>query len=143
METVTVHVRGQLVFTNAAENISFEPGKIASQPSLSARSPDWDIRVKDTRGNGRSWRLSATLAEPFTDDRGHELKDALIYVDENGHETTMEPGIAADVYTHVTQDDQEISIDWEENQGILMKINPYAYAGNYKGLIRWDLVDAP
>lgn len=143
VETVTIHVRGQLVFTNAAENISFEPGKIASQPSLSTRNPDWDIRVKDTREQGSSWRLSATLAEPFTDDRGHELKDALIFVDENGNETTMEPGIAADVYTHVTQDDQEISIDWEENRGILMKINPYAYAGNYTGLIRWDLVDAP
>lgn len=143
VETVTIHVRGQLVFTNAAENISFEPGKIASQPSLSTRNPDWDIRVKDTREQGSSWRLSATLAEPFTDDRGHELKDALIFVDENGNETTMEPGIAADVYTHVTQEDQEISIDWEENRGILMKINPYAYAGNYTGLIRWDLVDAP
>lgn len=55
----------------------------------------------------------------------------------------MEPGIAAYVYTHVTQDDQEISIDWAEKQGILMKINPHAYAGNYKGRIRWDLVDAP
>lgn len=143
IEIVTVHVTGKLLFTSAAENISFEPGKIASQPSLSIRNQDWDIRVKDTRGNGSSWRISATLAEPFTDDRGHELKNALIFVDENGNETTMEPGIAADVYTHVTRDDQEISIDWEENRGILMKINPCAYAGNYTGLIRWDLVDAP
>lgn len=143
VEMVTLQVTGKLVFTSAAQNISFEQAKIASQPSLSARNQDWDFRVKDTRGNGSSWRLSATLAEPFTDDRGNELKDALIFVDEHGQETTMEPGIAADVYTNVTQDDQEISIDWEENQGILMKINPYAYAGNYKGLIRWDLVDAP
>ncbi|WP_182914702.1 L-type lectin-domain containing protein [Paenibacillus thiaminolyticus] len=143
VETVTVHVTGQLVFTNAAENISFEPGKIASQPSLSTRNPDWDIRVKDTRGKGSSWRLSATLAEPFADDRGNELKDAVLFVDENGNETMLEPGIPAYVYTHVTQDDQEVSIDWEENRGILMKINPYAYAGNYKGLIRWGLVDAP
>ncbi|WCF07710.1 L-type lectin-domain containing protein [Paenibacillus thiaminolyticus] len=143
VEMVTLHVTGKLVFTSAAQNISFEQAKIASQPSLSARNQDWDFRVKDTRGNGSSWRLSATLAEPFTDDRGNELKDALIYVDEHGHEITMEPGIAADVYTNVTQGDQEVSIDWEKNQGILMRINPYAYAGNYRGLIRWDLVDAP
>ncbi|WP_182914700.1 WxL domain-containing protein [Paenibacillus thiaminolyticus] len=143
VEIVTVHVTGKLVFTHAAQYISFEQAKIASHPSLSTRTLDWDIRVQDTRGKGSSWRLSATLAEPFTDDRGHELKDALIYVDEKGIETTMEPGIAVDVYTNATQDDQEISIDWEKNQGIVMKLNPYAYAGNYTGVIHWDLVDAP
>ncbi|MFW5438188.1 lectin-like domain-containing protein [Paenibacillus apiarius] len=143
VEIVTVHVTGKLVFTTASENISFENIKISSQPSWSKRNSDWDIRVKDTRGLGSSWRLSATLTEPFTDDKGNELKDALIFVDENGNETTMEPGMAAYVFEKVTQDQQEVSINWETNQGILLKINPYAYAGKYKGLISWNLVDAP
>ncbi|MBN3526619.1 L-type lectin-domain containing protein [Paenibacillus apiarius] len=143
VEIVTANVTGKLVFTSAAENISFENAKISSQPSLSKRNQDWDIRVKDTRGLGSSWRLSATLAEPFTDDKGNELKDALIFVDENGNETTMEPGMAVYVFGKVTQKQQEVSINWETNQGILLKINPYAYAGNYKGLISWNLVDAP
>ncbi|WP_054025665.1 L-type lectin-domain containing protein [Bacillus sp. FJAT-28004] len=143
VETVKVNVTGKLVFTSVAENMSFENIKIASQPTISERNNDWDIHVKDTRGTGSPWRLSATLTEEFTDGKGHHLKDALIFVDEHGNETTMELGIPMNVYDDISYDQQEVSIQWEIDRGILLKINPYVYAAEYKGLISWNLVDAP
>ncbi len=48
--------------------------------------------MKDTRGTGSPWRLTATLTEEFSDGQGHYLRDALIFVDEDGIETTMALG---------------------------------------------------
>jgi hypothetical protein len=99
--------------------------------------------VKDTRGKGSPWRLSVTLTEEFSDGKGKGLKDALIFVDEHGNETTMKLGIPTNVYEEITGDQEEISIQWATNRGILLKTNPSDYAGEYKGMIRWDLMDAP
>jgi hypothetical protein len=143
IETVTLKVTGKLGFSYVAESISFENSKISSQPKLSKRNGDWDISVKDTRGKGSPWRLSVTLTEEFSDGKGKGLKDALIFVDEHGNETTMKLGIPTNVYAEITGDQQEMSIQWATNRGILLKTNPSDYAGEYKGMIRWDLIDAP
>ncbi|MNO64394.1 Legume lectin domain protein [compost metagenome] len=143
VETVTLNVTGKLEFSYVAESISFENSKISSQPKVSKRNGDWDIRVKDTRGKGSPWRLSVTLTEEFSDSKGNNLKDALLFVDEQGNEIAMKSGIPTNVYEEITGDQQEVSIQWATNRGILLKTNPYDYAGEYKGMIRWDLIDAP
>ncbi|PFJ19206.1 hypothetical protein COD67_22600, partial [Bacillus cereus] len=142
-EKLTVNVTGELNFTSVADNVSFENVKISGQPTFSKRGNDWDIRVKDTRGIGNSWRLTATLTEDFSDGKGNYLKDALTFFDENGNESTMKPGVATNVYEHVTEDSQEVSINWQTDQGILLKVNPYVRVGDYTGEINWNLIDAP
>ncbi|MGM0838267.1 MAG: L-type lectin-domain containing protein [Bacillota bacterium] len=143
IEVVTFNVTGKLSFTSVAENISFENMQIPNQPTYSKRNNDWDILVKDTRGVGSSWRLTATLTEEFSDSQGHFLKDALKFVDEDGIEITMALGVETNVYEMITQDEQNVSINWESDKGILLKIDPFVYIGDYNGKINWNLIDAP
>jgi len=143
IEKLTVNVTGTLTFTNVADSVSFENAKISSRPFFSKRNNDWEIQVKDTRGKGSAWHVTATLTEDFSDSKGNYLKDALMFIDENGNETVMEPGVPIHVYEHVTGDQQEVSINWPTNQGMLFKINPFFHTGDYKGTMNWNLVDAP
>jgi hypothetical protein len=117
--------------------------QIPNQPTYSKRNDDWDILVKDTRGVGSSWRLTATLTDEFSDSQGHFLRDALKFVNEDGIETTMALGVETNVYEMITQDEQNVSINWESDKGILLKIDPFVYIGDYTGKINWHLIDAP
>jgi hypothetical protein len=143
IEVVTVNVTGKLSFMSITENVSFENMQIPNQPTYSKRNNDWEILVNDTRGSGSSWRLTATLMEEFSDRQGHFLRDALKFVNEDGIETTMALGAATNVYEMITQDEQNVSINWESDKGILLKIDPFVYIGNYTGKINWNLIDAP
>ncbi|MGY3312719.1 hypothetical protein ACV242_001215 [Peribacillus simplex] len=143
VEKLTLNVIGQVSFTNVATDVSFVDMEIPNQPTFAKRNADWDIRVKDTRGTGSSWRLTATLSEDFSDGAGHYLLDALTFVDEFGKEEKMVLGVAMNVFEHTTKSMDEISIHWRENQGILLKMEPFVYIGDYKGRIKWNLVDAP
>lgn len=143
VEEVTVYVKGKLSFVHVPETVSFEVMQIQNQSSYSKRNNDWDILVEDTRGAGSSWRLTATLTEEFSDSQGHFLKDALKFVNEDGNEITMALGLETDVYEMVTQDEQNIAIKWASDKGILLKIDPFVYIGNYNGKINWSLIDAP
>ncbi|MGG6361002.1 L-type lectin-domain containing protein [Peribacillus frigoritolerans] len=143
IEVVNVNVTGKLSFMSVTENVSFENMKVPNQPTYSKRNDDWEILVKDTRGLGSSWRLTATLMEEFSDSQGHFLRDALKFVNEDGIETTMALGAETNVYEMITQDEQNISINWESDKGILLKIDPFVYIGNYTGKINWNLIDAP
>jgi len=143
IEVVNVNVTGKLSFMSVTENVSFENMKVPNQPTYSKRNDDWDILVKDTRGLGSSWRLTATLMEEFSDSQGHFLRDALKFVNEDGIETTMALGAATNVYEMITQDEQNVSVNWESDKGILLKIDPFVYIGNYTGKINWNLIDAP
>jgi len=142
-EQLSLDVTGKLTFTNVSTDVSFVGMEIPNHPTFTQRNNDWDIRVEDTRRTGSSWRVTATLETEFSDDHGHKLTDALKFVDENGIETNMSQGIPVNVFTHNTVSSQEIPLIWQNNQGILLKVNSFNYAGEYAGTIRWSLVDAP
>jgi hypothetical protein len=143
VEHLTVDVTGQVVFTTVSPDVSFRAMQIPNQPTLATRNHDWNIHVKDTRGAGSLWRVTATLAADFADIEGHLLTDALKFVDGNGTETNMPLGTAVNVFTHTTDSTQEVPLKWNVDQGILLKVNPSVYAGDYAGTIDWTLVDAP
>ncbi|RAP73689.1 lectin-like domain-containing protein [Paenibacillus montanisoli] len=139
----TQTVMGTLSFTNTAPNISFENMSIPTQPTLAMRGMDWDIRVKDTRGTGSSWSVTATLATDFIGSEGYHLTNALKYFDVNGLETNMSLGTPVTVFTYTTDSAQEVSLDWNNDKGILLKVDPFVYAGDYSATINWTLIDAP
>ncbi|WP_088013284.1 L-type lectin-domain containing protein [Gottfriedia acidiceleris] len=140
---LSLNVIGDLRFETVSNNVSFETVKISDKTTISSRNNDWIINIKDTRGPGYQWRMTATLAEEFLNDEGQLLKDALIFIDDKGVETTMKLGVPISVFEMETKSQQNISVNWETNQGLLLKINPSVHAGNYNGKIDWTLVDAP
>lgn len=143
IEKLTINVTGNLTFTNVPTNVSFENMEIPSEPVYAKRNNEWDIRVKDTRGTGSSWRVTATLGENLSDGQGHYLKGALKFIDRNGNSSDMPIGVPVNVYEHNSVNTEEVTLNWQDDKGILLKITPSIFAGNYNGTISWCLVDGP
>ncbi|MES9684590.1 L-type lectin-domain containing protein [Gottfriedia acidiceleris] len=140
---LTLNVSGDLRFETVSNNVSFETVKISNKTTISKRNDDWIINVKDSRGSDSRWRMTATLTEEFLNDEGQLLNDALIFIDDKGIETIMKLGVPMSVFEIETKSQKNISVNWQSNQGLLLKINPSIHAGNYSGKIDWTLVDAP
>ena len=140
--TLTLAVTGRLAFTNVSDNISFEDTNLSGTTTFAKRSGDWNVIVQDARGTRGTWRVEAALSAEFSDGT-HTLVDALTYIDSTGAERTIGK-TAVKVYEHTTIDTDAVSIaSWDDNKGILLKVSPSFYRGDYTGTITWSLVDAP
>ena len=141
-ESLTLQVTGFLSFTKISSAVNFETTTIPKTSEEVKRDPNWDIRVQDTRGMGGSWKVYVTLVDELKNQEGKKLTHSLYY-EHNGQKDYFELGIPIEVYSVQVSDDNEKSIDWNEDEGMLLNIDSSAYAGQYQGGISWDLVDGP
>ena len=135
-------LRGTLSFKQIPKEVYFENLSLADHKNLANRLGDWEIVVNDSRGGNEKWVVMATLTEEFSDESGHLLTDALIYVDAFGNENIMNLNQGIKVFEHETLDSEDVYLSWDATQGMFMKIKPDAYAGEYAGTLTWTLVDA-
>ncbi|WP_448949737.1 hypothetical protein [Latilactobacillus sakei] len=71
-----------------------------------------------------------------------QLDGGLVYVD--GQKSTDVTEIPQRIASKTTTSDDDITpIKWDDNQGILLKVNAGAYAGDYTGTIDWTLGNTP
>ncbi|MGX7418270.1 hypothetical protein ACWOFR_05640 [Carnobacterium gallinarum] len=143
--SVIVHFSGALSFKVAPpETTTFNATKISNEVEYVGRSGNWDMIVEDTLGKGSSWRLNAQLDEEFTDSQTKKtLPNALVYIDAAGTETAMDVGQLIDISSGIVDSDIDFPISWQEDQGMLLKVDPGSYTGHYQGTIDWILTNAP
>lgn len=98
------------------------------------------MEIEDSRSASSDWSLIVSLAAPLTATDGSALQNALVYVDENGGQTTLsETGLL------VRSGNGSETASWSQNQGVLLWGNPNEIVSNqsYSGTINWTLQDAP
>src|SRR5699024_5125269 len=130
---LVIHVIGDLSFTQVAKVVSFQDVIMTNKSTVARRNNDWNIQVKDTRGTGSRWYLTATLTEEFTNQNGNKLPHSLIYIDDMGNKSTMDVGVPIEVYRHTDVKQQEVTVQWNDDQGVLFQVPPSAYEGEYTG----------
>lgn len=128
------------------ERLNFEPTAIEFEEIIIPREdPEWSMRVKDTRGQGAKWAITAQAESPLKSRRGHELdEDALIFTQNNDEYSLKE---AVLIQKGLTGETPETIIEWHKDEGIALKVNPMEseiladteYATN----IVWTIQDAP
>lgn len=145
-EKVEVTVEGKVEFS-VPTNISFGTHQLARganyYPSENLSSP---IIVTDTRGKGNFWQLSAKLKTELTNENGKTLPNALVYKENSSEKTVTiaNSQLIANKTTTEQIDITDVSANWSNNQGLLLKVNAgEAFTGKYTGVIEWTLNDAP
>ncbi|MGX7418664.1 L-type lectin-domain containing protein [Carnobacterium gallinarum] len=141
-ETLSIDVTGNLQFTNIPTAVSYETTKIPSEPTVVSRNNDWDIRVKDTRAVGSEWHVLVTMKQAFVDQSQHQLADSLFYKTGTS-KVLLKEGVAVEAFSKKTTNTQEVPVEWSEDNGLLMDIQPSAYTGDYQGILEWTLMDTP
>lgn len=142
-----LNINGVLEFENVPDTILFQTTPIPTQPQyVNRQEANFAITVKDTRGmGGPSWRIDAQLSNPLEEvsDQSKQLEDALIFRLKDHSELTLTPQ-AQTIYNGETGNTPLTEINWTENEGPLIYVNPNEVrVGEYKTDIIWTLVDAP
>ncbi|GEO69492.1 WxL domain-containing protein [Levilactobacillus acidifarinae] len=143
--TVLITVVGTLEFGDVDGTSSFVTSTLTGTQQLVSRNKDWGIEVKDTRGTGQQWSLSAQSTS-FTDNSGHTLSGGPVYVGSYG--TQPLNGHAVQIMTHTTNDstdDGQVNVanDWGDRSGVLLDVGGDTLSGTYHGTITWTLANAP
>lgn len=120
------------------EDISFRDQKDA----YINRQGNWKIAVDSL---GTKWNLQAQSAGLFNN-KDSSYQEPLVFLDKDGQEEVLtgNPIIAQRIKAATVQDEvEDITEDWGEDDGILLKNSMPNLAGEYNGQIQWTLTEAP
>lgn len=147
-KTISINVFSRSVkFDEVSSNMAFKTAKITGDKEIVQRDEaTWEISVVDTREKGARWVVSAAVTKPLTSiqNQSHMLNNAFIFINEKGEKQILDD-TPYPVFQHETVSANPVSVDWEENKGILIEANTASvYADeDYQGKIAWTLQDAP
>ncbi|MBP1042455.1 hypothetical protein I6N95_15660 [Vagococcus sp. BWB3-3] len=140
--------KGELVFTSIPKSISF--GKDLKRASYYQdyflEGMEGSLSVKDSRGNGNSWAVTAKMEKPLTllTDETAQLD---LYYQEANTKQLLSDTKSAKIYGQVTTSTQVISLSdrWEKGKtGLIVSVpTNKAKGGYYHGRVLWTLEDVP
>ena len=141
------YAANRLRFYNVPSELSFNETKIAtSTKTISRKDPDWKIIVEDTRLKKNNWRVTAKLAEQFTDSSGQPLQnDILLFRRGSQSNQWITSNNDINVFSGTSAEEDELyDVSWKANEGPLIQVAPGTVKiGKYTGVINWNLIDAP
>lgn len=144
-KTAIVTVKGKLEL-NVPSIFDFGVHKLEKGTSYYEPRKKEEFTVIDRRGQGKAWQLTAKLQTELTNANGKTLTNALIYKKHSSEKsiTTTNSQLIASKTTTTNVDTTDVSANWSNNQGLLLKINAGdASIGEYTGTIEWTLNDTP
>jgi hypothetical protein len=139
---------GTLAFESVPDAVTFGSVPIPDHPVTIMRNEGpFTIAVKDDRARPRAWRLDAALAHPLiavVNGKASAMPNAIVFTGPDGASSALtdEP---LTVYQSGETAGGTVSIQWEADQGIQIRLNPGAIYSDtsYKTAVAWTLVDAP
>lgn len=143
-QPTTVRVKGVRLELTVPKTLPFKKTKIQFQEVLIPRQNDkWPIHVKDTRGQGSKWKITAKSPEPLSTKDGQQLHPNALIFKLKDEEYNLQDGVL--IYEGVTGENDEMTINWNKGEGILLKVNPSEALPNqeYSTTIHWTLENTP
>lgn len=135
-------VHGELRFKQVSPEVSFQDAKIQAANALIPRQDNWNIVVEDLRTAENNWHVDVKLTQNFINTKDKLLDGGLVFLQE-AEEKEVVLNEAITVYRAADQPNSLTSVMWENNEGLLLKVLPSEYKGNYTGRLEWLLIDDP
>ena len=138
---IQVVYSGELVLDEASKIVNFKFDPIGLDPILCPRNNELTITVTDSRVNSSNWKLYASINQDLTSSSGIVLKDALVFIDENGDMTTLSDSKTL-VYTGTNNDGNVkiTNVTFDNDKGILLKVTePLINNMEYESVISWSI----
>ncbi|MEI5994501.1 WxL domain-containing protein [Candidatus Enterococcus mansonii] len=137
---VILQVTGFLEFKQVP-NFDFGTVKIPEKATMISRAGKEQIIINDERGPNKNWRLTAMLTQETQTSK--QKRGNLVFVHENGQAEVMTPAKLIVVKTGKTEKESLQPLEWKKDTGLLFRVSPESYFGNYIGNISWVLEDVP
>ncbi|WP_085990877.1 Ig-like domain-containing protein [Oceanobacillus senegalensis] len=143
-EPTTTSVIGTILEFIVPSHIQFPETIIPPyEVTIPTEDPNWAITVRDTRGQGSTWQIKARATAPLSTIDGDTLSREALLFSKNNKVFPMINGVI--IHEGETGIEEQTVIQWEENEGIQLKLNPFEAQANkeYSTTIEWTLEDAP
>lgn len=136
---------GELKLSDVSKTVSFANTTLNGETQEVQRQGDMQVEVEDTRHELKEWRVTVANLDGLKDEHGADLKGKLIYKQAgDAKPITKDPVVVA---THKmgksAEKKYDVSENWQNDNGILLEVDPDAAAGKYQGTLTWTLSDAP
>ncbi|NLR08921.1 MULTISPECIES: hypothetical protein [Lactobacillaceae] len=133
---------GDLTFGETSGDLSYRAPLTGSTQIIQRADPNWTFKINDSLAKDSDWKLYARAsALTSTTTPGTTLDGQLIF--QNGG---VEQPLSATTDTLITDHPSDgtttpvdIAGDWDQNSGILLKVNGGAQVGDYQGTVTWTL----
>lgn len=131
---------GDLFIVSATNEVDFSTTPFQTSPTLCNRISNLEVLVEDSRITPTVWNLYAAINEELTNEKGAVLTDGLVFVDSLNNMTILSTTPTL-VYTSDGVTTGEITVDWPNNEGILLQLNVVPIVANttYKTNINWHI----
>ncbi|MDD3341806.1 MAG: hypothetical protein PHN72_06455 [Bacilli bacterium] len=138
--TVEIIYPGDLFIASASNEVDFSTVPFQTSPTLCGRISNLEVIVEDSRITPTVWNLYAAINEELTNEKGSVLTDGLVYVDSLGNMTVLSTTPTL-VYTSDGVTTGEITVNWPNDEGILLQLNivPITVNTTYKTDINWSI----
>lgn len=140
-KVIQIIYTGELILDETSKLINFVFSPISIDPVLCPRKNDLVVVVTDSRANSTSWKLYAALDHDLISSDGKILKDAIVFIDEDGNITNLSTTPIL-VYTGEGNggSTKVTNVSFSKNRGILLRISDSIANGvEYESLISWSL----
>lgn len=139
----TLQVVKRLTFADDMKDVEFVTTQIDSTPKISERATDYPIHIINSKGKGNKWKLKAELTKPLVSKENHTL-EGLFFKKSNGETEELLLNTSVIVESGESPEDySDINLNWKNDEGLLLKVDPSAHIGSYAGELTWTLEDAP
>lgn len=139
----TLQVVKRLTFADDMKDVEFVTTQIGSTPKISERATDYPIHIINSNGKGSKWKLKAELTKPLVSKENHTL-EGLFFKKSNGETEELLLNTSVIVESGESPEDySDINLNWKNDEGLLLKVDPSAHIGSYAGELTWTLEDAP
>lgn len=131
-------VGGELKFKEISKKLGFKDMQLShSLLYVEREKTDWKIEIENTVES--QWKLYAS-AGPFESQGKENSKISLVFKDTENNDFTINH--QAQVIASGNEENYS-AIQWDQKQGLLLKINSDTKIGVYQSEINWTLSDAP
>lgn len=108
-------------------------------PGYIERTGDWDLDVTSYKA---SWKLNAYADNLNYATSGNKSDLSMDFVDKNNLATALNNNPQIAKSSDQSYQVVDISDQWNENNGILLKAQSLPIAGDYQGTVYWDLTES-
>ncbi|UIF29298.1 hypothetical protein KB236_00575 [Levilactobacillus brevis] len=145
----TTVVAGTVSFGHTSGNMTFEPTTLTGKSTTVKRASDWRLDVDDTQTKDTPWKVVAQTTGMYLTKTEQTavptpLDGSLIYKkDKDAGEITLDNSATPVANGAASEDDSSTNIaqDWQDDSGILLKVDGNAIQGAYEGTITWSFVN--
>lgn len=131
-------VGGELKFKEISKKLGFKDMQLShSLLYVEREKTDWKIEIENTVES--QWKLYAS-AGPFESQGKENSKISLVFKDTENNDVTINH--QAQVIASGNEENYS-AIQWDQKQGLLLKVNSDTKIGVYQSEINWTLSDAP